>query len=191
MYAVVRTGGRQYRVEEGRAVRVGRLPGEPGDTVELAEVLLMGDGETVTVGAPTVDGARVLGTIAEQGRAPKVVVFRYKAKTRSRKKTGHRQAYTRLIIEDILAAGQKPKPKAKAETVAEPEAEAPAEAPKKRSRRKAAGAAAEAGTEVVQATPAEAETEKTPEAKVPAAEAEAPPAEEKPKRTRRKKADTE
>lgn len=180
MYAVVRAGGRQYRVEEGRAIKVGRLPGEPGDTVELGEVLLMGEGNTVTVGAPTVDGARVLGTIAEQGRAPKVVVFRYKAKTRSRKKTGHRQAYTRLIIEDILAAGQEPKPKATAETaVAEPEAEAAPEAPKKRSRRKPAAQTAEAA-------------EATAAAEEPAsAEAEAPAAEEKPKRSRRKKTDTE
>jgi large subunit ribosomal protein L21 len=136
VYAVVRTGGKQYRVEEGRAIKVDRLPGSPGDTIELAEVLLMGDGESLTVGAPTVAGARVLGTIAEQGRAQKVVVFRYKAKTRQRKKTGHRQPFTKLIVSDILAAGQEPKAKA---APAEAEAAEPivAEAKPRRSRRKA------------------------------------------------------
>jgi large subunit ribosomal protein L21 len=148
VYAVVRTGGKQYRVEEGRAIRVDRLAGEPGDTVELADVLLMGEGDDVTVGAPTIDGARVLGTIAEQGRADKIVVFRYKSKTRQRKKTGHRQPFTRLVVSDILAAGQEPKARA----AAEPEETAVVEeAPKpKRSRRKAAAA------DTVEASAAEA-----------------------------------
>jgi len=65
VYAVVRTGGKQYRVEEGRPIKVDRLAGEPGDTVELGEVLLMADGDEVTVGAPAIDGARVLGEIAD------------------------------------------------------------------------------------------------------------------------------
>lgn len=137
MYAVVRTGGKQYRVEEGRTIKVERLPGEAGDTVELRDVLLMGEGADVTLGAPVIEGARVMGTIAEQGRASKVVVFRYKAKTRSRKKTGHRQAYTKLLVEDILAPGQEPKPKAVAEAPAEPVEEAP----KPRRRRKTAATA--------------------------------------------------
>jgi large subunit ribosomal protein L21 len=111
VYAVVKTGGKQYRVEEGRSVKFDRLPGEPGESVELGEVLLMANGDDVTVGAPTIAGARIVGTIAEQGRGRKIVVFRYKAKTRSRKKTGHRQHFTRVIIDDILAAGQQPKPK--------------------------------------------------------------------------------
>ena len=173
MYAVVRTGGKQYRVEEGRAVKVDRLPGDPGDTIELGDVLLMGEGESITIGAPTVSGARVLGTIAEQGRARKIIVFRYKSKTRSRKKTGHRQHFTRGIVDDILAAGQEPKPKAQA---AAPATETPAEAPKKRGRKTAE---------------TEAETAPT-EAEVSTAEVEAPEAvdetaaPEKPKRSRRK-----
>ncbi|MDE3096225.1 MAG: 50S ribosomal protein L21 [Chloroflexota bacterium] len=132
MYAVVRTGGKQYRVQEGRSVRVERLAGEPGETIELTDVLLMGEGDHVTIGAPTIAGARVLGTIAGQGRAKKIIVFRYKSKTRSRKKTGHRQHYTEIRVDDILAAGQQPKPKQA------PEAAAPAEteAAPKRGRRK-------------------------------------------------------
>lgn len=133
MYAVVRTGGKQYRVEEGRAIKVERLPGEAGDTVELSDVLLLADGDDVTVGAPLVAGARVVGTIAEQGRSKKIVVFHFKNKTRQRKKNGHRQPFTRVVVSDILAAGQEPKPKTeaapvppadavKAETLTDPEA---------------------------------------------------------------------
>lgn len=150
MYAVVRSGGKQYRVEEGRSVKLERLAGEPGDSIEIGDVLLIGDGDNVTVGAPTVAGARVVGTIAEQGRAKKVVVFRYKAKTRQRKKTGHRQHFTRVLVSDILSAGQEPKPKtkpAKAAVVTEtpaaaeepetPAAEAAAPEKPKRTRKKA------------------------------------------------------
>jgi large subunit ribosomal protein L21 len=178
VYAVVRTGGKQYRVEEGRAVKVDRLPGEPGDSIELSDVLLMGEGDAVTIGAPTIDGARVVGTIAEQGRNAKIVVFRYKSKTRSRKKTGHRQHFTKVIVEDILAPGQSPKPKAAATAPAE---EAVTEAPKKRGRRKAAAEAevtAEAEARVAdlaEPAPETAADEATSEAAV-----------EKPKRSRRK-----
>lgn len=160
MYAVVRTGGKQYRVQEGRTVTIERLPGEPGDTVELGDVLLLDDGANVTVGAPTVAGARVLGTIAEQGRAKKVIVFRYKAKTRARKKNGHRQQFTRLTVEDILAPGQQPKPKAAPAAEAAVEAEA---APKARRGRKKADAA----------PAAETAPEAAAEAEVPDASAEA------------------
>jgi large subunit ribosomal protein L21 len=174
VYAVVKTGGKQYRVEEGRAIKVERLSGEPGDTVELGEVLLMGEGADVTVGAPFIEGARVIGTIAEQGRSKKIVVFRYKAKTRQRKKTGHRQHFTRLLVSDILAKGQDPKPRAEraapAAAAEAPAAETPA-APKPKSRRAKPGT-----TEALREIYAEAQ-----------AEAEA--AAEKPKRGRRKAAD--
>lgn len=128
MYAVVKTGGKQYRVQEGRPVKVDRLVGDPGDSVELGEVLLLADGDDVTVGAPTVAGARVLGTIREQGRDRKVVVFRYKAKTRARKKTGHRQHFTRVMIDDILPAGASPKEKAERKAAVAP-VEAPVDEP--------------------------------------------------------------
>jgi large subunit ribosomal protein L21 len=188
VYAVVRTGGKQYRVEEGRAIKVDHLPGEPGDAVELGDVLLMGEGETVTIGAPTIEGARVVGTIAEQGRARKIIVFRYKSKTRSRKKTGHRQHFTKIVVDDILAAGQQPKPKA---AVAAPvEEEVPADAPKKRGRRKAA-AAESAVSEAPDAVEEATDEALAPEAAADAVAPEAAPEEteapaEKPKRTRRK-----
>jgi large subunit ribosomal protein L21 len=106
MYAIVRTGGKQYRVEAGRSLEVDRLPGQEGDTVELGDVLLIaGDGE-VTVGTPTIEGARVMAGIEAQGKAPKIVVFNYKNKVRSRKKSGHRQQYTRLAVREILRAGE-------------------------------------------------------------------------------------
>lgn len=168
MYALVQTGGKQYRVQEGRAIKIEHIAGEPGDTVELGEVLLMGDGDDITVGAPLVAGARVLGTIAEQGRDRKIVVFKYKNKTRARKKTGHRQHFTRVRVDDILAAGQNPKPKkerAAAASVAEVEA-----APKRgRGRRTAVAASPVAEATVVE----------------PVAEATDAPA-EKPKRGRKK-----
>ncbi len=149
MYAVVRTGGKQYRVEEGRAVTIERLAGEPGDSIELGDVLLLGDGDDVTVGAPVIQGARVLGTIAEQGRSKKIIVFRYKAKTRARKKNGHRQRFTRLVVDDILGPGQEPKPKVVA-AAPEPVVE---EAPKGRRRR---GKKAEAEAVAEAAAPDEA-----------------------------------
>ena len=197
MYAVVRTGGKQYRVEEGRAIKFERLAGEVGDAVELGDVLLMDDGGGVTVGAPTINGARVVGTIAEQGRSKKVIVFRYKAKTRYRKKTGHRQHFTKVVIDDILLPGQEPKPK----TAAAPEpVEAEADQPKGRRGRRAAAAEATASEAV---TPAEATAEEAVTAAEATAEEAVTPAEataeeaatpaadeavadEKPKRSRRK-----
>lgn len=175
MYALVRTGGKQYRVEEGRSILIERLPGDAGDTVELGEVLLMADGDAITVGAPTIEGARIVGTIAEQGRAKKILVFHYRNKTRHRKKNGHRQQFTRLVVDDILGAGQEPKPKAaKTEAVA---AEAPvAEAPKGRRARKPA---AETAAAAPVAAPADAAIADAPAATAAAAA-------EKPKRTRKK-----
>lgn len=171
MYAVVRTGGKQYRVEEGRALKIERLAGEVGDVVEVGDVLLMDDGSGVTVGAPTISGARVLGTIAEQGRSKKIIVFRYKAKTRYRKKTGHRQPFTKVLIEDILLPGEEPKPKTAQEP--EPVEAAEAEQPKGRRARKAAQATAAVEPDVA------------PETTAPAVETPTEPA-EKPKRSRRK-----
>ena len=180
MYAVVRTGGKQYRVQEGRTITVERLPGEAGDSIELGDVLLLDDGSSVTVGAPTVAGARVLGTIAEQGRAKKIIVFRYKNKTRARKKNGHRQQFTRLTVEDILAPGQEPKPKQEREAPAAQAADVAAEKPK-RGRRAAAPPVATA----TPATPADDSTEtEAPQT----AESEAPAP--KTPRSRRKAADT-
>jgi large subunit ribosomal protein L21 len=102
VYAVVETGGKQLRVTVGQTVQVEKLPGEPGQEVVLDRVLLVG-GEQTVVGTPWVPGARVVARIVEQGRARKVVVFKYKPKVRYRRKRGHRQPYTALRIERIEA----------------------------------------------------------------------------------------
>ena len=103
MYAIVRTGGKQYQVEAGDTLRVEKLLGEVGDTVELSEVLLVVDGETVKIGQPMVDGAKVVAKIVEQGRHKKIIVFKKKRRKGYRLRKGHRQSYTALKIEEISA----------------------------------------------------------------------------------------
>jgi len=103
MYAIIRTGGKQYQVEAGDTLRVEKLLGEVGDTVELSEVLLLVDGETVKIGQPMVDGAKVVAKIVEQGRHKKVIVFKKKKRQGYQVKKGHRQMYTALTIETISA----------------------------------------------------------------------------------------
>ena len=102
-YAIVQTGGKQYQVRSGDTIRVESLPQEPGETVELGDVLMVSKDGEVKVGNPTVSGARVTAEIAEHGRGKKIVVFKYKAKTRYRRKQGHRQSYTALTVKDITA----------------------------------------------------------------------------------------
>ena len=101
MYAVVETGGKQYRAAPGETVDVERLPAEVGEKLTLDRVLMIADGENVTVGRPTVEGAEVIATVVAQSRHRKVLFFHYVPKKRERKKRGHRQYYTRLRIEQI------------------------------------------------------------------------------------------
>jgi len=101
MYAVVRTGGKQVRVTPGHAVRVERLPGAVGESIQLDQVLLVGgEGET-RVGTPLVEGVKVVGTITDQGRGPKITVFKMKRRKGYRRKTGHRQDYTEIRVDSI------------------------------------------------------------------------------------------
>ena len=100
MYAVIRTGGKQYRVKEGDKLRVEKLPGQVGDKLELSEVLLVG-GEKASVGKPLVKGAKVNAEITAQDRAKKIIVYKAKAKKRYRRKAGHRQPYTELKVTGI------------------------------------------------------------------------------------------
>ena len=102
-YAVVKTGGKQYRVAEGDTIRVEKLAGEPGGSVTLDDVLLVVDGETVSVGKPTVEGAKVTAEVVEEGRARKVLVFKYRRRKRYRRKNGHRQPFTALKVTSIRA----------------------------------------------------------------------------------------
>ena len=103
MYAVVRTGGKQLRVEPGAAVRVEKLEGSVGDQVELAEVLLVGADDGAKIGTPLVAGAKVIGTITAQGRGPKITIFKMKRRKGYRRKTGHRQSYTEIRVDKIEA----------------------------------------------------------------------------------------
>ena len=103
MYAVVRTGGKQVRVTPGYAVRVEKLPGAVGESIELDQVLLVGgEGET-RVGTPLVEGVKILGTITDQGRGPKIIVFKMKRRKGYRRKMGHRQDYTEIRVDSIEA----------------------------------------------------------------------------------------
>jgi large subunit ribosomal protein L21 len=105
IYAIVETGGKQYRVTSGQALQVERLDVAEGSTVELDRVLLIADGDKVTVGSPTIEGAKVLATSHGEDRGKKIIVFRYKSKTRHSNKTGHRQPFTKLTIDTIIAPG--------------------------------------------------------------------------------------
>lgn len=101
MYAVVKTGGKQVRVEPEQAVRIEKLGGEVGDTIEFSDVLMVGGDEGVHIGTPQVDGAKVVGTITAQGRHPKIRVFKMKRRKGYRRTQGHRQDYTEVRIERI------------------------------------------------------------------------------------------
>ena len=103
MYAVVNTGGKQYKVQEGDLLRVEKLPGEIGAEIAFDQVLLYSDGENLTIGQPTVENAIVNGHIVEQSKAKKIIVFKYKRRKRYRRKQGHRQLYTTVKIDSIKA----------------------------------------------------------------------------------------
>ena len=132
MFAVIKTGGKQYRVALEDKLQVARVAGNPGDVVEFGEVLVVG-GDTPALGTPTVAGASVAGEILEQGRGPKVIAFKKRRRKNSRRKRGHRQEYTLVRITEILTDGKKasatppPRPK-KAKPAPKPDAAAAGEA---------------------------------------------------------------
>ncbi|MGN0941879.1 MAG: 50S ribosomal protein L21 [Selenomonadaceae bacterium] len=103
MYAIIKTGGKQYKVSEGDVIYVEKLEGAEGDAVTFDQVLTVVKDADVTVGKPLVDGAKVQGKVLEQGKAKKILVFKYKAKSNYRRHQGHRQPYTKVAIEKIEA----------------------------------------------------------------------------------------
>jgi large subunit ribosomal protein L21 len=103
MYAIVATGGKQYRVKEGEKLRVEKLSAEAGETVELDKVLMIGEGEDVKIGAPYLEGAKVTATVAANGRADKVKIIKFRRRKHHRKQMGHRQSYTEIEITGITA----------------------------------------------------------------------------------------
>lgn len=100
MYAIIKTGGKQYKVEEGKTISIEKLDAEVGAAVEFGDVLLLSDAD-VKVGQPFVAGAKVTGTVLEQGKGAKIRIFKYKAKSNYRRRQGHRQPFTKVKIEKI------------------------------------------------------------------------------------------
>ena len=119
MYAVVNSGGKQYKVQQGQVLRVEKIPGDVGSPVTFERVLMFSDGENVSIGQPALEDVAVEGHIVEQGKAKKIIVFKYKKRKRYRRKKGHRQEFTAVMIDDI-----KPKAQKSSETKDEPKAEA-------------------------------------------------------------------
>jgi large subunit ribosomal protein L21 len=148
MYAVIKTGGKQYRVAADQKIQIEKLEGAAGDQVEFTNVLMVSNGTSVDVGAPFVAGATVVGEIASQDRGPHLVIFKKRRRKHYRRKNGHRQDLTSVTIREILMGGAKPAKKAAApqpvEAAPAAEAAAPAAeaAPAKKPRAKKAAPAA-------------------------------------------------
>jgi len=157
LYAIIEAGGKQYRVSEGDLIDVERRSGEVGQTIDFPEVLLVGDQETIHIGKSVLSGVRVVGTIAEQGKEAKVIVFKFKRRKKYRKKQGHRQLFTRVRIDQIdLAAAKGEKPKAekikqgvrKEKELKETVAKAPAKTVRKKAAKEVAAKAKEKAVKV-------------------------------------------
>ena len=129
MFAVIKTGGKQYRVVANDLLKVEKVIGEAGDIVHFSEVLMVGEGASAAIGAPTVDGALVTAQVVEQGRAKKVIAFKKRRRQNSKRKRGFRAELTVIRITDILTGGKKPEMK-KADAAAAPVAAKAKAAPK-------------------------------------------------------------
>jgi large subunit ribosomal protein L21 len=124
MYAVIKTGGKQYKVEAGATLKVEKLLGEVGSKVVIDKVLMINDGENTTIGAPLIAGATVNATVVSHGRADKVMIFKFRRRKHYRKTQGHRQSFTEILINDIGGKGAVAKPAAAAKAAAAPKTEA-------------------------------------------------------------------
>ena len=149
MYAVIKTGGKQYRVAVDDTLEIERLTGEAGDIIEFKDVLMVGSDDGVEVGAPLVDGATVAAELVEQSRGKKIIIFKKKRRKHYRRRNGHRQDLSKVTITEILTGGKKPSKKAAPKKEAKPAAQAeekPAaakkEAPAKPAKEKAVDAPA-------------------------------------------------
>src|SRR5205085_850399 len=142
MFAVIKTGGKQYRVAADDKIKVARVAGDPGDIVEFGEVLVLG-GDNIQLGTPTVSGVTVAGEVLAQDRGPKIIAFKKRRRKNSRRKRGYREEFTLVRITEILTDGKKPEKKARPERKQAAQATAPAEgeapaAPKARKAKPAA-----------------------------------------------------
>ena len=169
MFAVIKTGGKQYKVAPNDVLRIEKIAGQPGDTVELGAVLAVGGEAGVTLGAPLVEGAMVAAEVIEQGRADKIIVFKKKRRKNHRRRNGHRQHETVLRVTEILTDGKKPSKAASKAKVAkaEPAPEAEAAPAAKASPKKAPAEKAVAK----KAAPEKTAPEKTAAKKAPAKKA--------------------
>jgi large subunit ribosomal protein L21 len=168
MFAVIKTGGKQYRVAADDTLRVDKVKGDPGEIVQFGEVLLLG-GDNVVLGAPTVAGASVAAEVVEQGRDRKVIAFKKRRRKNSRRRRGHRQEFTLIRITEILTDGKAPsltaRPKAKPKPKPAPEETAAAEADKKPAKPKTAKTAAKGKTAAKPKSAAKKPAGKKPPAK--------------------------
>jgi large subunit ribosomal protein L21 len=174
MFAVFKTGGKQYRVAAEDVLKVDKVKGEPGEIVEFGEVLVVG-GDSVSLGAPTVAGATVAAEVLDQARGPKIIAFKKRRRKNSRRKRGFRQEFTLIRITEILTDGKK------ANKTASPRPRrAPARLPAAEAGAEASDAAAEGTTAARRKAPAK--KAQKPKAKAPAAKAKKPAAKGKPKK---------
>jgi large subunit ribosomal protein L21 len=174
MFAVFKTGGKQYRVAAEDVLKVDKVKGEPGEIVEFGEVLVVG-GDSVSLGAPTVAGATVAAEVLDQARGPKIIAFKKRRRKNSRRKRGFRQEFTLIRITEILTDGKK------ANKTASPR---PRRAPARLPAAEAGAETSEAAAEVTTAATRKAPAKKAqkPKAKAPAAKAKKPAAKGKPKK---------
>jgi large subunit ribosomal protein L21 len=121
MFAVIRTGGKQYRVAAEDVIKVDKVKGSPGEIVQFGEVLVVG-GDSITLGEPTIAGASVAAEVLEQGRGPKIIAFKKRRRKNSRRKRGHRQEFTLVRVTEILTDGAKPTKTARAQRAPKPAA---------------------------------------------------------------------
>ncbi len=128
MYAVIKTGGKQYRVAANDKILIEKLDGAAGDQVNFTEVLMVSNGGTVDIGAPFLSGATVVGEIEKQARGPHIIIFKKRRRKHYRRRNGHRQDLTSVTITEILTGGAKPAAKAKAKPEAKAEASEPSPA---------------------------------------------------------------
>ena len=147
MYAVIKTGGKQYRVAANDKILIEKLEGAAGDQVNFTEVLMVSNGGTVDIGAPMVAGATVIGEIEKQARGPHIIIFKKRRRKHYRRRNGHRQDLTAVTITEILTGGAKPSAKAKAKPEAKAEAKPEAKVEAKTEAAVAAAPVAEAAGE--------------------------------------------
>ena len=181
MYAVVTTGGKQYRVEAGSELVIERLAADAGASVTFDRVLLVGDGDAVTIGTPTVEGASVSGTILREELGPKLIIFKFKQKATYRRTRGHRQHLVRVRIDEISAGGKRARAE-KAEAPAAEKVEAAPKAEKAEKAQKAEKSETVATAAAVEPAEKPARSRKPAAAKADAADAADAPAKPAPRR---------